>query len=126
MAPLAPEPGNPRTCLLCGAWIIMPCGHCGSLSTAADYRRVGLRLSTLQHLAAGFCAACVSKIGPTTYDTILGNLRRSFEHTWAAQSIPEPLREQERRTMATWRILGFAQEIPGIEHGVPAPDVEAG
>ena len=100
------------SCACCGNEILFElCGECGTLHPNATFTQRGVRLNTGTEHAIAFSATCLGMITPDKWPTILANNRAVFEEAWALKNVPEDVRAKHRDEMATWRILGWADEI---------------
>jgi len=108
------------SCVLCQTQIIAACPTCGATANLPVKAERGLRLSNGQHLKVAFCAPCLDAVTLEQFPAILAAVRARFEALWIQQDTPPAIRAAMRADWADWEAIGWADEIPGLEHALAA------
>jgi hypothetical protein len=106
-------------CIRCQIPIIGACPSCGAKTALPANGQRSFRLANGQNLAIAFCRTCATACAPEEFPTILATVRLRYEQLWAAQGTPAAQRQTLRETMRDWDVVGWADEIPGLEHVLP-------
>lgn len=107
-------------CICCETPVIARCPTCETMANLPIKVERGLRLTNGQHLKVPFCRPCLEGATPAQFPAILAAVKRRFEALWLLQDTPMPVRTSMREDWATWEAVGWADEIPGLEHAQAA------
>lgn len=85
------------------------------------YPEPELRLNTLQNKRVPICRTCFATLTPDDFPTITAYLKELHGHAAALSELSAFQVASEQPDLARWAVIGFAHEIPGLEHGVRRP-----
>lgn len=104
-------------CAKCRTVIVEACPTCKRTSPKNIYVERQLRLNNLQNHTAPFCIECALHLAPADFPAVMASIRESFEAAWKKINAAPEFVVRERAQWARLEIIGFAEEIRGLEHG---------